>query len=627
MPDVNPPIPKFNSRFVCIINRKEQILAAIISSYLQMKDEYLSMFEFPNALIAKPEAASIELNEFQLSTSRADEFAIHCFNAVQKIANCEYLILGGLTDEQKSYLYFLKDYNVIDIDNGTNVDTRLHGIAGKEKYLEVKTSDVIRSLKFAFSQNLMIKINDQATELKAELEALTGIIIVEDHEAVSTVIGINYAYAINCDVLVVSPPDTNRYQIKTLIENWKVNKDDNAFDELTASLYNKIENIPFESYTFATFLTVCSPYSLILANLIPLTFVNLNLRPDFFIFNNIYTYGRKAISSAIVFSPLEFGVDEETAYVIKNLQKKSFLVTELVGKTATAFALENHIKEFPFDLLHICSHGGEVSGTRCVEQFKCSTGETHEIVYDHVVSFAPDSSEELIPVTVKYVFRKFDGLVWKSKELKDKKYPQHIFSDMLNELRERKVKGTKISAVEGSCAIKCSDFNFQGLFNSIAGYLCNPIVFNNTCWSWSEISDGFLYSGCTGYLGTLWAVDNKVAVDFAEEFYSTLMNDTVLNTYHKALSKTKNTSSEDIYIFWGLHFSFFEKGTSVKETRMSIASRLLDSFNHWNRKAKLTSDSKSKRQLGSLAKWNYTQLKTRFWKEFTALFFLSMLSK
>ncbi len=78
------------------------------------------------------------------------------------------------------------------------------------------------------------------------------------------------------------------------------------------------------------------------------------------------------------------------------------------------------LKEFPYDLFHICSHGGEVNGYSLMEQFHDRYGVSHTIEYDEVVSFASSPDSKLIPVHTKQIWRKLDGLVWGSSELKEK---------------------------------------------------------------------------------------------------------------------------------------------------------------------------------------------------------------
>jgi hypothetical protein len=294
-----------------------------------------------------------------------------------------------------------------------------------------------------------------------------------------------------------------------------------------------------------------------------------------------------AIGSAVVFSPLEFKDQEETAFVIKELERHSYLVMPLVGKDATPYHLSHFIEEFPYELFHICSHGGEIQGTYIIEKFNDLEGNEHSIEYDEVVSFSPTSEPGMVAVTSIQIWRKLDGLMWKSKELKEKNYPHSLYGEMVKKTHEkRKRTGSKIDSVEGSSAIKCHIFNYQAHFNSIAGATINPIIFNNTCWSWQGISTSFLHAGCRGYIGTLWAVDNNVAVSFAESFYGKLFEGTVVNTFYTSMSTTDKTDSENIYVYWGLHFTRCAVSDSRRNTRFHVTSKLVTALENWNTRAK-----------------------------------------
>ena len=78
-----------------------------------------------------------------------------------------------------------------------------------------------------------------------------------------------------------------------------------------------------------------------------------------------------------------------------------------------------------------------------------------------------------------------------------------------------------------SCAIACADTIHQGQFHALASY-SSPIVFNNTCWSWSEVAAFFIACGARAYIGTLWEIENDAAVTAARTFYENLFSGTVL---------------------------------------------------------------------------------------------------
>ncbi|MCC9168656.1 CHAT domain-containing protein [Pontibacter harenae] len=615
-----PFIPNLNTKFFCIVDRKKKDLAAIISSYINEVDKYSSFFEFPTVYVASSEIDKDKLEVNVITRTRAKEFAVRINNALSALGGCEYVILAGLDENQKSYLHLPDDINIIEIEDIGQVDFLLDHFVQKDGYLDVKKDDILPGLYYSLLNNQKIRLNDYANSIKFELEQKEGIIIIENISAASTVIALNYAYAFNLAVALIEKPNTKSDEISALIDDWKNGGSKNSFHDLCHLVYSKIENINFPDYKFATFFTSSVPYSLILENVIPFTYVNNILSPDFFIFNALLIENRRPLFSSIVFSPIEFGVDEETNYVINKLVANNYFVKELTGNEASVYNLENHVKEYPYELLHICSHGGETGGYSLKEEFTDRDGTVHVVEYDEVVSFAPKKGSELVNVTTTNFWRKFDGLVWGSKEFKNAKYPHHVFTDMVNELKNVKGKSRRRKDVVcGSSAIKCIDFIYQPAFNIIAGLHSHPFIFNNTCYSWSNISESFLSVGARGYIGTLWAVENEVAKNTAEAFYDNLFDNTILSALEKAIAHTRGTSSENIYMYWGLHFQSFKRGASVAENRMKVASRLLTSFYRWRDHLTKVEDPNTQESINELINWNFKQLFDHFREEVAKL--------
>lgn len=580
-------VPPISSKYFCIAGYREKALAAVVSSYLVAPGEYLPMFGFPSVTVGKKEDRYDPYDSNYLSTTRAEEFSIRVFNAMQRANGCEHLVLIGLTEEQKSFLGFLKDYSVIEISSFSDADSLLRKPSGKSEYHSSPKSAISQGLYNAIQQDKILVIDETASLSESKMNAGVGIVVAEDHDTIYSILAVNYAVSTKLNFKAIEPPELNRHELAAFLGDWKETLDDRHFYDLSALLYNRIETIEFNSVPFATFFTECAPYGLTLKNKILCTYVNVDLYPDFFIFNNIWSHHHPSAGAAVVFSPLEFKNQEETTYVINELRRQQYFVVPLVGKDATPYNLGHYIEEFPFELFHICSHGGEVSGTRIVEKFNDLDGNEHIIEYDEVVSFSPSPTTGSIGVTSKQIWRKLDGLTWRSRQLKQMNYQQSVFSEMVKKTHEKKKRtGVNIHSVEGSCAIKCNSFNYQATFHTIAGQTINPIVFNNTCWSWQGISSAFLASGCRGYIGTLWSVDNNVAVSFAESFYGNLFNDTVARALHTSMQVTDNTSDENIYAYWGLHFTKCSMEDSSEVVRFAVTKRLIHALKHWEQQSR-----------------------------------------
>ena len=177
----------------------------------------------------------------------------------------------------------------------------LKEIAGKEEYYLCSETDIYDSLFLANKADKMLKIDNSSPKNDVDIYLDAGLVVIEDISAVSMIIAINYALSVNASISIINKPKINKEEIHDLIEKWKASEEDRYFRDLSAEIYPSIENIEFSRFEYATFFTSSTPYSLVLNNIIPITYVNNLYQPGFFIFNNIYFERKEQIYSSIVF--------------------------------------------------------------------------------------------------------------------------------------------------------------------------------------------------------------------------------------------------------------------------------------------------------------------------------------
>ena len=308
----------------------------------------------------------------------------------------------------------------------------------------------------------------------------------------------------------------------------------------------------FANYKFATFFTKGLPYGLFIGNLIPCSHVMKELDCGLFITNAlIEEHAPIGLSSAIVFSPGLFA-SEETEDISKLLDANNYTVTSLVGKKATVKQLTNYGSHLPYDLMHICTHGGETDGYFVVQEFIDRNGKSHKLEFYEVMGFSPTEGD-MVRVQRRLIFKSFDGFPWMSPPLKS--YPRYVFEDMMVAMRldpDNKVLRVPFkSKIALSCHIQCADSIHQGEFHGLAGF-GHPFVFNNTCSSSHEIAAMIIRAGARSYIGTLWSIGNETAKRAAKAFYESLVQQGNLLSAFFAMNKTIiNEQYENVYIFWG----------------------------------------------------------------------------
>jgi hypothetical protein len=527
--------------------------------------------------------------ESYLSNLTGQAAALFINNAWARMHGSEYVILAGLEPDQKSYLSLPKGTKVIEIAELTDIYQKLSVFSSTNRQeLRCKQSDLLNGLFLAERAGRILILDEAAGPLPQPEKVKAGIVVVENNCDVATVIAVNYASSVGANLLVVRPVGKREISgIHRSIHEWKAKNDDTQRQRVKDAITLRLNGTSFSEFEFATFFTEGLPYSLIIENVVPCSYVNITIRPDLFVFNSIIFEHLRNLHSAVVFSPLFFA-DEETQWLTDFFPRHKYYLRQLVGREATFANLHFTAQHFPYDLLHISSHGGEVDGWEVTEEFLDRNGTTHIIEYDEVVGFDPRPDKDgRIAVHRKTIFRRLDGFQWMSEELDKQNIPQYVFHDMWKALykdQRGKINPSAIRKKKGrittSCAIRCADTIHQGEFNILASH-SSPLIFNNTCWSWYEVAKFFLSCGARGYIGTLWAVDNESAVRASRTFYDSLFNGTVLRAIYTAINAISDQHSKDIYIYWGLHFTSLSGGQSAEESRQEVFQELLLSLGGW----------------------------------------------
>lgn len=587
-------VPTINTQYACIVDREAISLAALISSYLFVPGSYLPVLLLRRVKLPRAEDAAF-MSESYLANAMGDEDGTLVSNALARMRETKYIILAGLSEAQKSYLHLPNRSKIIDIADVPDIEPSLSHLRIPTKgELRCRTSDLLNGLFIAQKQQKRLVIDEGAPPVPEVVHLENGLVLVENVADASPVVAVNYASSVGASILIVDclPEDEGR-NVQNWIKDWKEKNDHQQFEKLKDAVWQRIHGISFSRFEYVTFFTEGPPYSLILENIIPCSYVHLSMRPDLFVLNSIMFRDGEHFHAAVVFSPTFFP-DEETDFLCDALTKKKLYVRSLIGESASLAKFDFHAQFFPYDLLHVCSHGGEVDGYEMSEQFTDRDGHTHNVEFDEVIGFTPVPDKPGIVAVHRKIFpRKLDGFDWMSAELAGQKVPGHVILDMWKCIVESQGTRKKKDQIAMSCAVACADSIHQGSFYTVASH-SSPLMFNNSCWSWHEVAAFFLACGARGYIGTLWAIDNEAAVIAAKTFYEYSFSGSVLSAFHKALKAIDATASKDIYIYWGLHFSTLAPGHSFAESQNRVQEELIRAVKRWVRKIKSTKSAEIK---------------------------------
>ncbi|WP_212001052.1 hypothetical protein [Chitinophaga sp. HK235] len=622
-------VPTLNRQFFCIVNRKETVLAAVVASYIYSKTSYTPIFEMAGCTVAKNEKidtsnqnSADSINEHGMSRARADETSVYINNALVALGSdaIENVIFVGLTPEQKSYLEFPSSTNIIEINDLDEVYFMLSSFESEEKQiLPCREEQILEGLAVAQRNGWWLRVDVSADiiDLPSRLDGNRGIIVIEDDFSTSPVIAVHYASCVDADVQLVKKIDRNgKKDIEQLLLQWgqkeEIDEDkaDAVLNEISEIVNNRIGLFDFSHYLYVTYFTVGIPYTLVTKNSIPSSYVHLQARPDFFIYRSILAENAQIVGSAVIFNP-NFLIKNEINFVEKTLSDKNYDIKKIFGKNATERNLSMAIEYYPYDLFHICTHGGRAKGNIVELAFNDSLGNSHICEYAEVVGISLVPGDKLFRVNAKVFPLKLNGNPY-SQEVYAASYPRTIGADLYNaafraSVRQKKYLHKNVE-INGSCYILCKDTIHQGMINNLANGE-HPVIFNNSCFSWGEIALGFLNSGCRGYIGSLWNVGNSVAAAFANKFYENCFSMPVMNAIHLANPECDGTNSENTYIYWGLHFTSLKTAVSKIESKRNVCKSLFFNYRLWQSKSLSLQDRKIKESIKDILSWLLTELR------------------
>ncbi len=574
-------VPPIDRRVLCIVDRENIALAAIISSYCASPCRYFPLFTFPGIKYEDRDQTGFEDDEF-IGQMVGAEAAVKIGNALASIdCSNKYVLLAGLSEVQKSYLKLPGSLTTVDIATTRDVREALDKIGiRKEATVQCRRDQVHMGLHYALTHGMALEIDESADSWPTESADAAGLVVIESvYDNAASIIAVNYATSVNASIKSVAPlkRKEQRYILR-LLQAWKDNGDDAARAALFAAIDARITSDEVAGYEFVTFFTDGLPYTVRLSVPGICTYVNLSNSADHFVFDNIRAETEPQLASAVVFTIDEFAMNSEAQNVASELEKNHFAVRTLAGLGASGFSFGYHAEHFPYGVFHIVSHGGEIDGFAVTERFTDRNGVEHIVEYDEVVGLHRVLTErDLFSLQRKVIFKAIDGFDWDRDERSDN-IPHYVYEDMRKQLFAKKHWGrgsrrVPKASVPGSCAVKCNGGIHQAMFRTVGGY-GTPLIFNNTCWSWWGIADFFISGGARAYLGTLWAVDDAVAVQSAKIFYDKAPGGNIGEAVCEVGRSITGTDDARIYALWGLHFSTLSKGQTVEDSRSAICGRL-----------------------------------------------------
>lgn len=216
-----------------------------------------------------------------------------------------YVVLAGLTEAQKSYLTIPIQSEVIEIANISEIEVKLGPVSPPANgEVRCRTRDLLNGLHIAQEQRKRLVLDEDAEVASEASSSRKGVVVIERVADASPVIAINYASSVGASVFLVDALSHKEgREVQRWIQDWKEDDNDCQLERVRNAVQQRIGNIDFARFEYATFFTEGLSYSFVLENVIPCSHVLLSVRPDMFIVTTFWMPKAYPFTLALCFRP------------------------------------------------------------------------------------------------------------------------------------------------------------------------------------------------------------------------------------------------------------------------------------------------------------------------------------
>lgn len=345
------------------------------------------------------------------------------------------------------------------------------------------------------------------------------LVVCEQGEPLAEVIAANYAYALRAGLCLI--PEISRDLCDALLEQFY-----SLYDNRTIAPRDALQNLrdSFRALTGAlpvpdqgsiTFITGGLPLGFSVPQ-VPST--HLFKYPDLGIATINGMAAEQPDRTGIGFVALvdpETTEAQEIGAAERLLPPRGAFIRSYFGQGANVRDVNDMMELFPYDLMIIATHCGDVAGHRWTYEYTDSEGIDRTLVVDIALGVGRTDEANMLSVTQFIRFIALDGVDWNDPEKKKSLYVGRAILDFMDKTRPttgelKPVKKDTVLRVVGSSALKMYDDNLIVLPRALADER-TPIIINNACASWHRLASNFFVGGARAYVGTLFPVTTSEA--------------------------------------------------------------------------------------------------------------------
>lgn len=257
------------------------------------------------------------------------------------------------------------------------------------------------------------------------------------------------------------------------------------------------------------------------------------------------------------------------------------------GPAATSTTIQFLFDLLPHDIIVLSSHAGDAPGERITYEYPDADGRKRRLTVETALGIGYDRHVDMFRVTEYHRFHSLDGVDWHDREGKAAlPVGSAIKSWMSTGIMDRKqyvVNQESIPRVIGSMGIQLHDgiwlFTSHGFVPESA-----PLIINNSCWSWHELSKRTTFAGARAYVGSLFPITNAEAQEVGLALFGKYIGQELPKAVWLAQREVYGGSGRRPYVMVGLPFVSIRRNKIDSFKYMSEA--YADAIVHWSDRAK-----------------------------------------
>jgi hypothetical protein len=540
--------PLFTRQVACITD--DAALAATLSSLVGDEGEYVSVLEAPRMGRPNPH----------------NEVVRRC-NGIAKLWP-KTVLLAGLSKEAVAGFTAIIGHsaNVRQAENAGDVRAAVGAArrSGLDGEIHCGLAEIGPALLLAKRVRKLLVVDESTPPLpKLNSVPLDHVVVLDDHDGMAQVIAANYAYSIGADlVLIPQRDDTLRDDVYAEIDACGAYRGEDrgaSASKCLQTMRSVLEPaLQFGPRKFVTFITRGIPYGYFYRDA-PSTHLFSYPNLGEVINAGIYWATDEPFTSAAVLIDPGHFTPSETPAVSASLKSDGVCVFEVLGDHANFENARLFLEAFPYDLLFICSHCGEVGGERLTVRTRDAAGVIHTIVVEEVVQFGstmfgskPDKEVQVLqllrPVSV-------DGVAWHAGQAPERLRGWEALHETPREQWEV-LRRENVEHVPYSTAIKLKQGALMLSLMHVIDPRVSPIIFTNSCVSFYDAAHTLTFAGARAYVGTLTPVGISAAQQIAEAiFVDPQRAESLPLVLNKAQEQVFSDPDDRTYVHVGCHFT------------------------------------------------------------------------